>query len=143
DPAVEARCHAVTAGIDAAITDMLPVVRKTPNHSLLSVMIHGGMPEANVRHNIKLTISGGQNEPRKAIAGCIWALLTHPAAVARVRGGKVSWVAVFEEFARWISPIGMSPRRVAKTATVNGVDFALEDRLFLMFGSANRDDTHF
>ena len=65
-------------GIDAAITDMLPVVRKTPNHSLLSVMIHGGMPEENVRHNIKLTISGGQNEPRKAIAGCIWALLTHP-----------------------------------------------------------------
>ena len=47
---------------------MLPVVRKTPNHSLLSVMIHGGMPEENVRHNIKLTISGGQNEPRKAIA---------------------------------------------------------------------------
>ncbi len=78
DPAVEARCHAATAGIDAAIDDMLPVVRKAPNHSLLSVMIHGGMPEANVRHNIKLAISGGQNEPRKAIAGTIWALLTHP-----------------------------------------------------------------
>ena len=34
-------------------------------------MIRGGMPEANVHHNIKLTISGGQNEPRKAIAGTI------------------------------------------------------------------------
>ena len=143
DPAVEARCHAATAGIDAAITDMLPVVRKTPNHSLLSVMIHGGMPEANVRHNIKLTISGGQNEPRKAIAGCIWALLTHPHEFARVREGKVTWLAVFEEFARWISPIGMSPRRIAKAASVNGVDFAVDDRVFLMFGSANRDEAHF
>ena len=143
DPAVEARCHAATAGIDAAITDMLPVVRKTPNHSLLSVMTHGGMPEENVRHNIKLTISGGQNEPRKAIAGCIWALLTHPDQVARVREGRATWLQVFEEFARWISPIGMSPRRIAKAASVNGVDFAPDDRVFLMFGSANRDEAHF
>jgi len=143
DPAIEARCNAATAGIDAAIDDMLPVVRKIPNHSLLSVMIHGGMPEENVRHNIKLTISGGQNEPRKAIAGCIWALLTHPDEFARVRDGKVSWLQVFEEFARWISPIGMSPRRIAKAASVNGVDFAPEDRVFLMFGSANRDEAHF
>src|ERR1043166_272757 len=143
DAAVEARCHAATAGIDAAITDMLPAVRKVPNHSLLSVMIHGGMPEENVRHNIKLTISGGQNEPRKAIAGCIWALLTHPDQFALVRDGKVIWLAVFEEFARWISPIGMSPRRIAKPFDVNGVALAPEDRVFLMFGSANRDEAHF
>jgi hypothetical protein len=143
DSAVEARCHAATAGIDAAITDMLPAVRKVPNHSLLSMMIHGGMPEENVRHNIKLTISGGQNEPRKAIAGCIWALLTYPDQLALVRDGKIGWLQVFEEFARWISPIGMSPRRVAKAAIVNGVQFAPDDRVFLMFGSANRDEAHF
>jgi cytochrome P450 len=143
DPAIEARCHAATAGIDAAIDEMLPVVRKAPNHSLLSVMIHGGMPEENVRHNIKLTISGGQNEPRKAIAGTIWALLTHPEQHAWVAEGKVEWLAVFEEFARWISPIGMSPRRVAKAASVNGVEFSRDDRVFQMFGSANRDEAHF
>src|SRR5436853_2140832 len=114
DADVEARCHAATGGIDAAIDDMLPVVRKAPNHSLLSVMIHGGMPEENVRNNIKLTISGGQNEPRKAIAGCIWGLLTHPEQFALVRDGRVTLLAVFEEFARWISPIGISQRRTAK-----------------------------
>lgn len=143
DAAVEARCVAATAGIDAAIDDMLPAVRKAPNHSLLSVMIQGGMPEQNVRHNIKLTISGGQNEPRKAIAGAIWALLTNPAQFALVRAGKVDWLQVFEEFARWLSPIGMSPRRIAKAAHVNGFDFAVDDRVFLMFGSANRDEAHF
>ena len=31
DPEVEARCHAATAGIDAAIDDMIPVVKKHPN----------------------------------------------------------------------------------------------------------------
>src|SRR5436305_10147351 len=143
DPAIEARCHAATAGIDAAITDMLPVVRKTSDHSLLSVMIHAGMPEENVRHNIKLTISGGQNEPRKAIAGCVWALLMHPEQLALVREGKVTWLRVFAEFARWISPIGMSPRRIAKAHAVNGVALEPEERVFLMFGSANRDEAHF
>src|SRR5947209_20008373 len=93
DPTIEARCHAATTGIDAAIDDMLAVVRTVPDHSLLSVMLHGGMPEENVRHNIKLTISGGQNEPRKAIAGCIWALLTHSAQLALVCDGKVTWLA--------------------------------------------------
>jgi cytochrome P450 len=143
DKEIEARCHAATAGIDAAIDDMLPVVRKAPNHSLLSVMIHGGMPEQNVRHNIKLTISGGQNEPRKAIAGCVWALLTHREEFARVQRGEVAWLQVFEEFARWLSPIGMSPRRVAKPWSENGVSLDIDDRVFLMFGSANRDEAHF
>src|SRR6201999_778642 len=36
---VEARCHAATAGIDAAIDDMLPVVAKHPNASILSVLL--------------------------------------------------------------------------------------------------------
>ena len=48
------------------------------------------MPLENVRHNIKLTISGGQNEPRKAIAGCIWALLTHPQHLAQVGAGRLA-----------------------------------------------------
>ncbi len=77
-PEVAARCHTATAGIDAAIDDMLPVVTKTPDQSLLSVMLQTGMPMDSVRANIKLAISGGQNEPRDAIAGTVWALLTHP-----------------------------------------------------------------
>jgi cytochrome P450 len=42
-----------------------------------------------------------------------------------------------------MSPIGMSPRRVAKRDTVNGVTFEPEDRVFLMFGSGNRDEAVF
>lgn len=143
DPAIEARCHAATAGIDAAIDDMTPVLAKAPNPSLLSVMLEAGMPMESVRANIKLAISGGQNEPRDAIAGCIWALLIHPHQAALVREGKVRWVQVFEEYARWISPIGMSPRRIARPWSINGIDLEPEDRVFFMFGSANRDEAHF
>jgi cytochrome P450 len=140
---VEARCHAATAGIDAAIDDMVPVLRKHPNHSILSVLLAAGQPMESVRANVKLAISGGQNEPRDAIAGTIWALLTHPDQLALVRAGTAKWIDVFEEYARWIAPIGMSPRRVAQPCSYRGVDFEPEDRVFFMFGSANRDEACF
>ncbi|MGJ5075137.1 cytochrome P450 [Bradyrhizobium oligotrophicum] len=143
DPAVEARCNAATSGIDAAIDDMLPVLEKTPNQSLLGVMLATQMPMESIRANIKLAISGGQNEPRDAIAGTVWALLTHPEQLALAITGEVRWLQVFEEYARWISPIGMSPRRIARPWSIRDVAFEPEERVFLMFGSANRDEAHF
>jgi cytochrome P450 len=140
---VEARCNAATAGIDAAIDDMVPVVSKHPNGSILSVLLAAGQPMDSIRANVKLAISGGQNEPRDAISGSVWALLTHPEQRAWVAQGKAKWIDVFEEYARWIAPIGMSPRRVAKKCTYGGVDFEPEDRIFFMFGSANRDEACF
>ena len=140
---VEARCHAATAGIDAAIDDMIPVVTKYPNTSILSVLLASGQNIESIRANVKLAISGGQNEPRDAIAGAVWALLTHPAQLALVRKGQAKWLDVFEEYARWIAPIGMTPRRVARPWSYGGVDFEPEDRVFFMFGSANRDEACF
>ncbi|MGY3585244.1 cytochrome P450 [Bradyrhizobium sp. USDA 4341] len=143
DPAIEARCHAATSGIDAAIDDMVPRLRKTPDLSLLGVLLQTDMPMESVRANIKLAISGGQNEPRDAIAGTVWALLTHPDQLALATSGAIPWLQVFEEYARWISPIGMSPRRIAKPWTIRDVAFETNERVFLMFGSANRDEKHF
>src|SRR4029078_144847 len=110
------------------------------NSSFRSVFPPAARPMQSVRANIKLAISGGQNEPRDAIAGTIWALLTHPAQLALVRDGKAKWIDVFEEYARWIAPIQMSPRRVAKPWSYGGIDFEPEDRVFFTFGSANRDE---
>jgi hypothetical protein len=143
DPEVEARCNEATAAIDKAISERLEEVRARPEPSLLSAMLHGGLPEANIRHNIKLTISGGQNEPRDAIAGAAWALLTHPDQLAAVRGGEVTWLQAFEEYCRWIAPIGMSPRRIARDHVHGGVCFEEGRRGFLMFGAGNRDEAVF
>ena len=37
----------------------------------------------------------------------------------------------------------MSPRRIAKPWKIRDVEFEPEERVFLMFGSANRDEKHF
>ncbi|HMQ57754.1 MAG TPA: cytochrome P450 [Rhizobiaceae bacterium] len=159
NPDIAARCHAATAELDVAIDAMTPAKRAEPDESLLSVMLEAGLPIDSIRANVKLAISGGQNEPREAIAGCIFALLTNPGQLALVRAGEASWMQVFEEYARWNAPIGMSPRRVAQPFTYTPqpwtarrvappeidapVDFTPESRVFLMFGSANRDEAHF
>ncbi|MDF0602936.1 cytochrome P450 [Psychromarinibacter sp. C21-152] len=143
DPSVEAHCHDCTASIDAHIDARLEELRDHPDTSLLSVQVEAGLPMDSVRANVKLAISGGQNEPRDAIAGAAWALLTHPEQLAMIRDGSATWRDAFEEYARWISPIGMSPRRVARADTVQKVAFEPEERVFFMFGSGNRDERVF
>lgn len=143
DPEIEAACHDCTRSIDRHIDEMIPVVTQAPDMSLLSVQLRAGLSDAQIRANIKLAISGGQNEPRDAIAGAAWALLSHPGQLRMVLDGTVPWLKVFEEYARWISPIGMSPRRVAQRYQVGDVVFEPDDRVFLMFGSGNRDEAVF
>lgn len=143
DAAIEANCNDCTASIDRHIDERIAPLTKDPDLSLLAVALKAGMSEAQTRANIKLAISGGQNEPRDAIAGAIAALLDHPEQLQRALSGEVTWLQVFEEYARWMSPIGMSPRRIAKRDTIEGVTFEPEDRAFLMFGSGNRDEAVF
>ena len=143
DPAIEANCNNCTASIDAHIDAQVPVLQAAPDMSLLSVSMKAGMPDKQIRANIKLAISGGQNEPRDAIAGTIATLLDHPEQLEMATKGEVAWLAVFEEYARWMSPIGMSPRRIAQRYALDNVTFEPDDRAFLMFGSGNRDEDIF
>ncbi len=143
DPEIEARCRAATARIDDAISQRIEALVSDPDFSLLSIMLQSELSIESTRANIKLAISGGQNEPRDAIAGCAWALMRHPDQLQMVLDGEVSWRQAFEEYARWISPIGMSPRRVASHYRYSGIDFSPEDKVFFMFGSANRDEAVF
>ena len=143
DPEIEARCHAATALIDAHIDARRTAAAAISGPDALSVQLQAGLPLRNTRANIKLIISGGQNEPRDAIAGTAWAVMRHPAQLRRIAAGDATWTQAFAEYARWMSPIGMSPRRVARSDKVNGVTFEPEDRVFFMFGSAGRDEAHF
>jgi len=143
DADVAARCDDCTASIDRHIDAWVEDQDDQQDLSLLAVQRRAGLSDAQVRANIKLAISGGQNEPRDAIAGTIWALLAHPEQLMDVRDGRATWLMAFEEYARWISPIGMSPRQVAQDYQLHGVTLEPGERVFLMFGSGNRDERVF
>ena len=137
---VTKRCKKATRLID----DHIKFAREnSPQQSALKIMDDAGLSDESLHANIKLIISGGQNEPRDAIAGTIWALINHPSQLQMIRSGQATWLDAFNEYARWMAPIGMSPRVVVKEDTIDGITLQPEDRVFFMFGSAGRDETHF
>lgn len=140
DTKIEKKCNRATQLID----DHINFARDTPpDHSVLKVLQDAGMTPKSISANIKLVISGGQNEPRDAIAGTIWALINHPSQLAMIMRGDATWADAFTEYARWMAPIGMSPRRVVTQDTIGKITLEPEDRVFFMFGSACRDETYF
>ncbi|MCF6304052.1 MAG: cytochrome P450 [Rhodobacteraceae bacterium] len=141
DPAIEATCKTATKKIDAAI--LMALARESDLPDLLTIMQAADLPKASIYANIRLAISGGQNEPRDVIAGIIWALLTHPEQLAMVLAGEICWLQVFEEYVRWMAPIGMTPRRIARDITFGRIDFKTGDDVFFMFNSANHDEDYF
>ena len=143
DQKIEDNCNDCTTSIDQHIDAMLPILKNKPNLSLLSVQANAGLSDAQIRANVKLAISGGQNESRDALAGAVWALLIHPEQLLKLQEGHAQWLQVFEEFVRWVSPIGMSPRQIAKKYSYKNIQFEAGERIFFMFGSANRDSEVF
>jgi cytochrome P450 len=96
DPDVETTCHNCTASIDAHIDTMLPILRAAPDMSALSVQLQADLPMVSIRANIKLIISGGQNEPRDAIAGTACTLLQNPAQHDLIKTGAATYTDAFE-----------------------------------------------
>ena len=143
NPVVEKRCVDCTTSIDDHIDERIKSGFSENDLSLIAVQLRAGLSLDQTKANIKLAISGGQNEPRDAIAGIVWALLEHPNHFSALKSGALNFLQVFEEYCRWISPIGMSPRRVAKPYDYKKLHFRTNDRVFFMFGAGNRDEEVF
>ena len=141
DSDIEIYCNNCTQSIDAHINEMVHRMNRKSDFSMISTMLEGNLSADQISANVKLAISGGQNEPRDAIAGCIWAILNFELKERLLE--KKNWDQLFNEYCRWMSPIGMSPREIAKDYSYKNIAFRKGDRVFLMFSSANRDENVF
>ncbi len=141
DSNIEEYCNDCTESIDAHINEIVGKLSRNADFSLINTMLTGNLSADQISANIKLAISGGQNEPRDAIAGCIWAALNFELKELLLE--KKNWDQLFNEYCRWMSPIGMSPREIAKDFSYKNFSFKKGDRVFLMFSSANRDEKVF
>lgn len=145
DAEIDRKAMEAGAGIDAAIAAVLDHHRAHPNPSILSSMVHADlpMPIEEIRANIKVIIGGGLNEPRDAILTLTMGLLANPAQRDSVLAKPDLWPNAFEEAVRWISPIGMYPRRVTRETDLSGVTLPEGLQIGLCVGAANRDDRRF
>jgi cytochrome P450 len=103
-------------------------------------LAHTGLTPDEIVNNVRLCMSGGINEPRDGIALAVWALLTHPAALADCRSDDTLWRNACEELFRWISPVATSTRQTTADATVSGVTIPAGALVAAVISSANRDE---
>lgn len=143
DREIWARCDASREEVDAVLDDLLPRLRENPDASITSHLLEVGLPEESVRANVKLTISGGMNEPQHMISNMVWALSTHPEERELLINGEIKWANAFEETVRWQSPIGMIPREIAHDTEFFGVHLSKGANIGLLLASANRDEDIF
>ncbi|GGW51476.1 cytochrome P450 [Streptomyces caelestis] len=145
DPDIWLRAERATRAIEEAVAEMAEVTRREPDGSVISSMVHAADPVdlAEIQNNVKVIIGGGVNEPRDVFGVGAWALLRRPEALERVLKDPSAWKRVFEETARWISPIGMYPRQLTQDYEIAGVTLPAGSRVALVIASGNRDESVF
>jgi cytochrome P450 len=145
DPEIARKAAEAAKGVEAAVDRALPHHRENPNMSVLSSMIHAEDPHTieQIYANIKVAVGGGLNEPRDSILTLVLGLLENPDQLEKVKADPNLWPTAFEESVRWISPIGMYPRRVTRDVVFSGVQLHAGDQVGLCVGAANRDESRF
>ncbi|MFE9645014.1 cytochrome P450 [Streptomyces sp. NPDC006365] len=139
------RAEQATRAIEEAVAEIAEAVRREPDGSVISSMVHAAEPVelAEIQNNVKVIIGGGVNEPRDVFGVGAWALLQRPEVLDRVQADPAMWKRVFEETARWISPIGMYPRQLTQDYEIAGVTLPAGSRVALVIASGNRDESVF
>lgn len=150
DQAVWDRLDAALADIDNQLGALYDAALSQPNHTLMSHVMHGGMPEGKARSlkeispTMRVIILGGLQEPGHAAANACAGLLSNPEQ-AKVMAEDPSAYALkaFDEGLRWIAPIGVTPRVAAQDFEIAGTVIPAGSSVAIVMGSANRDEARF
>jgi cytochrome P450 len=154
DPGKQVVADATAAEIDEVVVPQLERLRREPDDSTMSHMLHAGAskprPVELVLPSLKVAILGGMQEPGHG-AGTVLAALLDPAnatQLAAVRaeladGGNSLVVAAVEEGVRWVAPIGTQLRTAVRDVDLGGVTIPAGAPVAAVLASANRDDAVF
>ncbi|MBA2347581.1 MAG: cytochrome P450 [Solirubrobacterales bacterium] len=150
DPSKQATCDAACAEIDEAIGPRLARLAAEPDDSLISHMLHEGMPDGESRSpelvmpSLKVLLLGGMQEPGHGAGTVLFCLLTHPEQLADVRADLDALLpAAIEEGMRWAAPIGTQGRRTTVALELGGVALPADAPVAAVLASANRDEARF
>lgn len=150
DPAVWNRLDRALAEIDEQLGALYERALANPDHTLMSHVMHGGMPEGTVRSfgevmpTMKVIILGGLQEPGHAAANACAGLLLDPEQAKIVADDpKQHALRAFDEGLRWIAPIGVTPRVTAEDVVVAGTRIPAGASVAIVMASANRDRNRF
>jgi cytochrome P450 len=116
-------------------SDLLSRVVNPVNGELLS--------DEEIKRNAAIIFFGGISTVEALILNTLYALGSHPDAMAAVRADRSRVGPAIEEAARWLSPVQSATRHVVRDMRIGGVSLRAGDTINCMLGAANRDPAVF
>lgn len=122
--------------------------RVEPTGDLLSTLVHAEvegtrLTEEEVLGFLRLLLPAGAETTYRLIGSTMYALLSHPEQLKRVRADLSRVDAAIEETLRWEAPVQYVSREPNHAVTLSGFDVPAAGMLMVAIGSANRDETCF
>jgi cytochrome P450 len=150
DQAVWDRLDRALADIGTQLGTLYERVLARPDHTLMSHVVHGGLPDSAARGlgeilpTMKVIILGGLQEPGHAAANAAAGLLLNPGQAAAMAASPEEHARrAFDEGLRWIAPIGVTPRVAAEDTEIAGTRIPAGASVAIVMASANRDEDYF
>jgi cytochrome P450 len=127
---------------------LLAARRAEPRQDLMSRLAHAEIDGERLTDEeifcfLRLLLPAGAETTFRLIGNTLFALLTHPDALAAVRADRqqVDWA--IEETLRWESPVQYASRETTEATTLGGTPLPAGAQILLALGSANRDEDVF
>lgn len=122
--------------------------RVEPVGDLLSTLVHAEvegnrLTEEEVLGFLRLLLPAGAETTFRLIGSTMFALLSHPRELERVRADLSHVDAAIEETLRWEAPVQYVSREPNEAVTLSKFDVPANSMLMVAIGSANRDETRF
>ncbi|MCP4067797.1 MAG: cytochrome P450 [Phycisphaeraceae bacterium] len=122
--------------------------RREPRDDLMSLWAHadlggGPMKFETIQWELGLVIPGGVDTTRTTIARSLILLSERPDLWAQMAKEPSRIPGAVEELLRFITPLNNMFRTAARDVDISGQEIAADDRLCLLYPSANRDDSFF
>ena len=101
------------------------------------------LSDVDIMFETMLVLVGGDETTRHVISGGVAALLQNPDQLAMLRDDPALLPSAIEEMLRWATPVRNMNRTATRDIEVNGLTIRENDRVLLLYPSANRDEKVF
>ena len=139
---------AVTAEMDAYLTEMIAQRRLSPKDDLLTRLVEAEVDgeqlvQAEILGFFQLLVVGGQETTSNLINNAVLCLIENPEQLARLRSQPDLLPSAIEEVLRYRSPLQWMMRTPRHDIEVHGQKIEAGKLVLPMIGSANRDPKQF
>jgi cytochrome P450 len=136
------------AGLRAYFEQMIEHRRTEPGEDVISALVQAEeerdmLSAAEILALAVLILVAGNETTTNLLGNAVLTLLNHPEELAKVRADRSLVPALVEEVLRYNSPVQVIFRRTAQDVELEGGKIPAGQNVFLLLGSANRDERQF